>query len=386
MRDWGADQWSALASVSSSVLALFVVFLTLVSVRHNGRMVAEMEKERLERSTPLLLLGFHIAPAEFIVLRLRNFGGPAAAVRVAFNPLLMNSRDEAVGTTPLLRGELPLLAPDDERQVRFDHYRRFFSIDYFLGKRVTTFKATVYARNPASGTAYPPASLILDLSPLAPVAVTGPVYSALLSDRAWSWRAETSAGERAIFEETKAFLMAEGVPGSSFFEESAPSNELSTELDIRGCEVFADNWSGSSRLVAVKRRGRHQGVVVKADGWSAHVALVLALRKAMEIDMQFREHRRPRGVLRARCKTLSGFGWPRCRQLQLTCRDTTFAGQRDSPENGWMVGIRRSCRPLRICRSRSWCRCATSTPVCGRGERSPPPRPMCAGTGCAGRR
>jgi hypothetical protein len=252
-------------------------------------MVSEMEKQRLAQSNPLILLAFDVEEQEGgrnIVVRLENYGGPASDVRFTFEPALVNSEDANIGKRPLLGENLPLVRPGEVRSVRFDPFGSYFGPKFYLGELSTSFMATIYSHDPYTKCAFDPTQIVLDLEHLAPASWVGQSYypAQLAENSGWSKANPPSREEEEVYARSVATLQEMGVNKDFLTEFQAPS-VLGHELDRRGWYVSSfDGTAHCARVVAVKRRGTHQGVVVKARGWNYRVTLVFALHRAIELD------------------------------------------------------------------------------------------------------
>jgi hypothetical protein len=290
-----AEQWDALSAIGtlvSAALALAVVVLTLVSVRHNGRMVQEMEKQRLAQSNPLILLAFdqqEVANGSDIVILVENYGGPAAQVRFSFRTPMLNSQRTDISQDPLLAGTLPIMRPGEQQPIRFDDFAAFFGPKYYLGEVKSSFKATIHSSDPSNGRSFEPSHMDLDLNHLAPVKPRGQAIhlAELASGPGWRRDSPPSSEEQAVYEGIRTKLMGWGVNRDVIAEWQAP-NAIRPEFRRRGWWVSEfDGPHYNPRLVAVKQAGDWQGTVVSARGWDYRVVLVLALHKALEIDLQY---------------------------------------------------------------------------------------------------
>lgn len=280
MGDWGTVQWNVTASVIAAVATAVAAFFAAVSARASRGMVQEMEKDRIAASQPVILLNFEIRDGK-VWLRVANHGGPAERVHFVFDPLLINSRDQHVGARPFLGEGVPVVQPGFDESLVFDEFANYFDPRFYLRERITAFRVTVYAHDPATRKAYQPRTMDVSLLPLAPYPPAAMVYPALVTEgRGWLHGAQPTEADLVEFEATKEFLVAEGLQ-SSFFDQDI--GWLRGEFTQRAWQLVTEPFGGLI-VVALKVRGPYQSSAVKAEAWSYAAAQAFALRRAIEVD------------------------------------------------------------------------------------------------------
>jgi hypothetical protein len=170
---------TAITAVSSAIAAIAASW----SARSAQATAREATQARIAETRPLVLLTTR-REGDVVVLVIRNFGGPAAAVSLKFLDLIPSSRGEDPTDSPIFTQPIPVLTPGEELTLPIAYWPDYwftFGSDA-AGARIANgwsgnpvyFRFDLRYRDPFTGTSYDEVGQV-SIHHLAPTLADGPL-------------------------------------------------------------------------------------------------------------------------------------------------------------------------------------------------------------------